>query len=115
MVRMLRHKQGAGIMNTANLQLRGLLLAMAQINNTLVHKGLLSIDEIDDALAKAETSLMSEEGLFEDLSPANRYAVCFPIRLLQAANHAQGETDIPSFGELTRMVGKTKPSHDPME
>lgn len=99
-------------MNTANLQLRGLLLAIAQINNTLVHKGILSIDEIDDALGKAEFNLMSEEGLFEDLSAANRDAVCFPIRLLQAANHAQGETDIPSFGELTRLVGKTKPAHD---
>ena len=102
-------------MNTANLQLRGLLLVLAQINNTLVHKGLLSIDEIDDALQKAEANLLSEEGLFEDLSPSNRDAACFPIRLLQAANHAQGETDIPSFGELTRIVGRTKPSNDPAD
>jgi hypothetical protein len=102
-------------MNTANLQLRGLLLVIAQINNTLVHKGLLSIDEVDEALQKAESNLMSEEGLFEDLSPSNRDAACFPIRLLQVANRAQGETDIPSFGELTRTVGKTKPSNDTQE
>ena len=102
-------------MNTANLQLRGLLLAVAQINNALVQKGVMSIDEINNALDKAEANLMSEEGASEDLSPSNRDAVCFPIRLLQAANHAQGGAEIPSYGELTRMVGKTKPSHDPVD
>ena len=51
----------------------------------------------------------------EDLSPANRDAVCFPIRLLLAANNAQGEAQIPSFSELARMVGRTKePYNDQM-
>ena len=95
-------------MNTANLQLQGLLLAVASINNTLVHKGLLSIDEIDLALRKAEASMTGEERLFEDMSPANRDAICFPIRLLQLANRAQGETSVPAFSELARMVGQTK-------
>ena len=95
-------------MNTANLQMQGLLLAVASINNTLVHKGLLTIDDIDLALRKAEASLTGEERLFEDLSPANRDAVCFPIRLLQMANLSQGEADVPGFSELTRMVGQTK-------
>lgn len=95
-------------MNTANLQLQGLLIAMASINNALVHKGLLSIDEIDVALRKAEASLTGEERLFEDMSPANRDAICFPIRLLQMANNSQGETSIPGFTELARMIGQTK-------
>jgi hypothetical protein len=95
-------------MNTANLQLQGLLIAVASINNALVHKGLLSIDEIDLALRKAEASLTGEERLFEDMSPANRDAICFPIRLLQLANNSQGETNILGFSELTRIVGKTK-------
>jgi hypothetical protein len=95
-------------MNTANLQLQGLLLAVASINNALVHKGLLSIDEIDLALRKAEASLTGEERLFEDMSPANRDAICFPIRLLQLANNSQGESSIPGFSELARMVGQTK-------
>jgi hypothetical protein len=82
-------------MNTANLQLRGLLLAMAQINNALVQKGVLSIDELDDALGKAEANLMSEEGASEDLSPSNRDAVCFPIRLLQAAIMPKAEPRSP--------------------
>ena len=92
-------------MKVANLQLQGLLMALASINNSLVHKGLLTVDEIDLACRKAEASLTGEERLFEDMSPANRDAVCFPIRFLQAANNAQGETDIPSFSELTRLVG----------
>ena len=61
-------------MNTANLQLQGLLIAVASINNALVHKGLLGIDEIDLALRKAEASLTGEERLFEVMSPATRVA-----------------------------------------
>jgi hypothetical protein len=101
--------------NVASLQIEGLLMAIASINNMLVHKGVLSIDEIDLALRKAEAGLTSEERLFEDMTPTNRDAVCFPIRLLQMANNAQGETDIPPFSELVRMVGRTKePYNDQM-
>jgi hypothetical protein len=41
-------------MNVANLQLEGLVMAVASINNLLVHRGLLSIDDIDIALRRAE-------------------------------------------------------------
>ena len=40
-------------MNVANLQLEGLLMAIAWINNVLVRKGMLSVQEIDEALAVA--------------------------------------------------------------
>ncbi|MGO4833816.1 hypothetical protein AB4144_16255, partial [Rhizobiaceae sp. 2RAB30] len=70
-------------MNVANLQLEGLLMAVASINGTLVRKGLLTSDEVDDALRRAEAGLTGEERLYQDMSPANRDAVCFPIRLLQ--------------------------------
>lgn len=83
-------------------------MALAAINNLLVHKGLLSIDDIDTALRKAEASITDGERTYEDMSPANRDAICFPLRLLQIANHAQGETAIPSFSELAKMVGQTK-------
>lgn len=95
-------------MNTANLQLQGLLLAVASINNTLVRKGLLSVGEIDLALRRAEASLTGEERLLEDMSPANRDAICFPIRLLLLANNSRDETGVPGFSQLTRMVGQTK-------
>ena len=74
----------------------------------LVHKGLLSVDDIDLALRKAEAGLTSDERVYEEMSPANRDAICFPIRLLQLANNAQSETSVPPFSELTKMVGQTK-------
>ena len=102
-------------MNVANLQIEGLLMAIASINNVLVQKGLLSIDEIDLALRKAEAGITGDERVYEDMSPANRDAICFPIRLLQMANLSQGESDIPPFSELAKMVGKTKePYNDQM-
>jgi hypothetical protein len=95
-------------MNTANLQLQGLLLAVASVNNALVRKGLLGVEEIDLALRRAEASLTGEERLFEDMSPANRDAICFPLRFLQMANNSQGDAGVPGFSELTLMVGQTK-------
>ncbi len=95
-------------MNVANLQLEGLMMAVASINNLLVHKGLLSIDDIEAALHRAEASLTSDERVYEDMSPANRDAVCFPIRILRAANAAQTEAGIPPFPELAKQIGQTK-------
>ncbi len=94
-------------MRVSNLQLQGLLMAVASINNLLVRKGVLDIDEIDMALREAEASLVGEERLFEDMSASNRDAVCFPIRFLQAANNTRGET----FINLARSVGTTKQSY----
>lgn len=74
----------------------------------MLHKGLLSIDEIDLALRKAETSMTGEQRFYEEMSPPNRDAVCFPIRFLQAANRTQSETDVSPFSELAKMVGQTK-------
>ncbi|TIT53740.1 MAG: hypothetical protein E5W75_00390 [Mesorhizobium sp.] len=95
-------------MNAANLQLEGLMMAVAAINNALVHRGMLSVDDIDVALRKAEASVTSDERVYEDMSPANRDAICSPLRLLLLANRGQYEAGVPSFGELARQVGKTK-------
>ena len=86
-------------------------MAVASINNVLVHKGLVSIDGINTALRQAEASVTGDERSYEDMSASNRDAICFPIRLLQLANNAQGETDIPPFSELAKMVGQTKEPH----
>lgn len=102
-------------MNVANLQIEGLLMAVAALNNALVHKGVLSVDEIDEALRKAEALVTGEERVHEDMSPSNRDAVCFPIRLLLAANREQAESSIPPFSELARSVGESKrPYNDQM-
>ncbi len=51
-----RRQEDAAI-NVANLQLEGLMVAVASINNVLVHKGLVSIDDINDALRQTEASV----------------------------------------------------------
>ncbi|WP_095198565.1 hypothetical protein [Mesorhizobium carmichaelinearum] len=89
-------------MNVANLQLEGLMMAVESINNLLVHKGLLSVDDIDIALRKSEANFTGDERTYEDMPPANRDAICFPIRLLQIANNS-----LP-FSEFAKMVGQTK-------
>lgn len=95
-------------MHVANLQLQGLLMAMAGINRLLVEKGLVEAAEIDEALRRAEAVLSGEDRLFEDMSPANRDAACFPLRLLQLANQIEPGTDLPGFADLARKVGQTK-------
>lgn len=101
-------------MNVSNLQLQGLYLAIAAINNALAAKGLLSRKEIDLALQRAEQTALGDDRLAEDMTPANRDAVAFPARLLRLANNSASATDIPPFSELARMVGQTK-GHYPDE
>jgi hypothetical protein len=95
-------------MNVANLQLEGLLMAVAAINHVLVRKGVLTVGEIDVALAKAQSNMTSERRS-EELSSSHRDAVNFPLRLLQITNHCAPEADLPPFSDLARMVGELKP------
>ncbi len=95
-------------MNTANLQLEGLLVAIAAVNQALVAKGVLATEEIDRALAVSEQTALGDERLTEDLSPSNRDAVLFPIRLLRLANNMAGDRGVPPFAELARAVGESK-------
>ena len=82
-------------------------MAVALINNLLVHKGLLAVDYIDIALRKSEANFTGDECTYEDMPPASRDAICFPIRLLQIGNNSQGEFDILPFSELAKMCGQT--------
>ena len=100
-------------MNTANLQIEGLLMAIAGLSQMLVAKGVVSTEEIDKSLARSEQTLLGDDRVAEDLSPANRDAIAFPIRLLRLANNMSDGAGTPAFGELTRMVGQTKgPDND---
>lgn len=99
-------------MNAANLQLEGLLMAIAAVNQALVSKGLMTTAELDRALATSEQTVLGDDRVSEDMSPANRDAVAFPARLLRLANNMAGDSGIPGFAELARMVGKTKGPHN---
>ena len=89
-------------MNTANLQLEGLLLAVSAMAEALKAKEVLSQAEIDAVLERAEAIAGSDPGRSEQMSAANVAAVLFPIRFLREAN---GATD-GSFSRLAAQVAR---------
>jgi hypothetical protein len=88
-------------MNTANLQMEGLLLALGSLLRTLKDKELLSSEEIERMLVEAENRATRPEGF----SPANANAVLFPIRFL--ARDLSGE-DADSYTSVTAGVGRDR-------
>ncbi|MBJ3784005.1 hypothetical protein [Devosia sediminis] len=94
-------------MNVANLQLEGLYLAVAAINDLLVKKGVLGREEIDLALRRAEQTALGDYRV-QELSPAERDAVAFASRLLAVANNSAGDEFLPPFSELAKQVGQSK-------
>lgn len=98
-------------MNTANLQLEGLYVAIAAVHEMLVAKGIVSRDEVTWALHKAEQIAVGDYRT-EALSPTNLDSVAFAPRLLMLANSLSADGETPPFSELARMVGKTKGPHN---
>src|ERR1700712_55061 len=98
-------------MNTANLQLEGLLIAIASVNDLLVTKGIVHREEIAHAMDMAEQTVLGDYRT-EELDPAQRDAIAFPIRLLRLANNGVTATEVMPFSELAKMVGQTKGRHN---
>lgn len=94
-------------MSVANMQIEGLCMAIIAINHALVEKGMLTQLDLNRAFKKAEAIARSDELFVEDLNPSSRDAVCFPIRILKAANKETTPRS-STFSELARMVGETK-------
>jgi hypothetical protein len=95
-------------MNSANLQLEGLYLAVAAMHETLISKGLVSRQEVDDAMRAAEQTAINDNRSIESLRPAERDALAFPARLLRMANSTVAEGEALSFTALARRVGTVK-------
>ncbi|GGD94018.1 MULTISPECIES: hypothetical protein [Rhizobium] len=91
-------------MNTANLQLKGLIMAMASICDAIVEKDLLTRQELNAALSKAKKAI--EEDDDHELSDANRAAILFPIRVLLLAEEASGRGEQLTFSDYAKLVGK---------
>ncbi|NYT32785.1 hypothetical protein [Rhizobium sp. WYCCWR 11128] len=91
-------------MNTANLQLKGLIMAMASICDAIVEKELLTSQELNAALSKAKKAI--EEDDDHELSDANRAAILFPIRVLQLAEEAGRRGERLTFSDYAKLVGK---------
>lgn len=92
-------------MNTANLQLEGLLLALGALTGVLRRKGLLSSEEIDTALAEAQAAASSDALRPKGVSSSNVEAVLFPIRFLRAVNEQAGSEP---FSAVAARVGRAK-------
>lgn len=89
-------------MNTANLQLEGLIMAVAAMNRLLVEKGLVTHEEVATALGEAEAGFDAKHA---GLSDANRKGMVFPIRVLAVANRAAAGGEGFDFSTYARMVG----------
>ncbi|MFN7026403.1 MAG: hypothetical protein ACK4QP_18195 [Pseudorhizobium sp.] len=92
-------------MNTANPQLEGLYLALASINRLLVSKGLVTHEELQQALQGAEQTVL-DDGQPLGISPSHQKAVAFPIRVLLLANEASERGEAFDFEDLAREVGR---------
>ncbi|MDF2995682.1 MAG: hypothetical protein K0R27_1319 [Xanthobacteraceae bacterium] len=92
-------------MNTANLQLEGLLLAISALCLTLKQKGILSDAEIGEALRAAETAAKLR-GDTSELRNANIDAIHFPIRFLKRAVESGPEP--LDFCRIASRVGSSK-------
>lgn len=97
-------------MNTANLQLEGLLLAVRALHRKLVERNILTRHEIDDVLRDA--AIATGDGQ-SDGAPTtiNQDVIQFPIRMLRLGNATTDVDRLPSFQELARAVGETTPAH----
>jgi hypothetical protein len=94
-------------MNTANLQLEGLYVAVTALADALREKGLLSAEEIKTSLDRAET-VAWRAASEKDISAANIEAIIFPIRYLRVAVEASSRGQHLPFHEVARIVGETK-------
>jgi hypothetical protein len=99
-------------MNTANLQLQGLVMAIAGINRLLIERGVLDPRLVEAALQRAESTAIASPHA-AGLSAANREAIAFPIRLLEIASR-ESSSDL-SFEQLAREVAEETPASDEAE
>lgn len=99
-------------MNSANLQLEGLYLAIAAMHETLIRKGLVTREEVDEAMHAAEQTAINDYRSVESLRPAERDALAFPARLLRMANATVNDTGGESFSALARRVGTRKAQYN---
>ncbi|WP_029349331.1 hypothetical protein [Bosea sp. 117] len=91
-------------MNTANLQMEGTLLALAALTEVLARKGILSAEDLTEALGCAERGASARSS---GLSEANKEAIRFPIRFLR---HALQQRDGAAldYAAIAAGVGRTR-------
>lgn len=96
-------------MNTANLQIEGLLLAVSRLLEALRRKGVLTQQEIDAALKEAEDAA-TRDAASRNISAAQAEGMVFPIRVLLTATNLEDGT-VPTFTDLACMIGEGRGRH----
>ncbi|MDR6898227.1 hypothetical protein J2Y51_005272 [Bosea sp. BE109] len=90
-------------MNTANLQLEGLMLAVAALFGEMKRNGSLNASQIEAALDRAESGASQRT---TDLSDPNAEAIRFPVRFLrEALRDDAGDLD---YRSLVAAVGRAR-------
>ena len=95
-------------MNTANLQLEGLLLALSAVVGLLRRKGMVSDAELAAAFMEAEAVALEDKARPDGISSANVEAVLFPIRYLRAASAGLPDDAVLPFSRIATKVGQAK-------
>ena len=97
-------------MNTANLQLEGVLMAMAALCQLMREKGIAAEEDIESSLRRAEEMLATDRLRPEQLSQANVEAMLFPLRFLREANRCDTSGDALAYSAIATAVGRTRRS-----
>ena len=95
-------------MNTANLQLEGVLMAMAALCRLMQEKGIAGDQEIDITLRLAEEMLATDKLRPEQLSQPNIDATLFPLRFLREANRRNASGDSYAYSQIATAVGRAR-------
>ncbi|RTL79517.1 MAG: hypothetical protein EKK29_21020 [Hyphomicrobiales bacterium] len=95
-------------MNTANLQLEGLYVAIVALLEAMCQKGLFQREEIEDVLARTESTLRFDPNRPAEMRDANVEAICFPVRILMQAFQGDAAGRSQSFAHLASRVGQAK-------
>jgi len=93
-------------MNTANLQLEGLLVALTHVIGALQRKGLIDHADVAQALSDAEAMARAHADRGGQLREANQNAILFPIRYLIEATAAHAEAR--TYRDITADIGRDK-------
>jgi hypothetical protein len=91
-------------MNTANLQLQGILAVLASLLQTIERKGVLPRTAIDSALNQAEMEAVEGAQNQNSLSDAHLEAIRFPARYLRMALAGRSA----SYEATATAVGRAK-------
>lgn len=91
-------------MNTANLQIEGLLVATSALVKLMHDKGIATVDEVDWVLQTAEASAEADASRQGGLRAGNVEAILFPLRFLRIANRRSEAVAV--FSEIAAEVGR---------